>query len=85
MLSPSCYIKNDDSTMFPPYIGISYKVVDAIPIPIVLVSMYRTGIYTNIEMPTFRISLNTGQFLVIPADTGRTCRYIKSFFFFFFF
>ena len=65
--------------------GGNTKVVNTI-----LIGMYRTGTYTSIEMRMFRTSLNTdrightGQFQAILAGIGRTSRYRKRFFFFFF-
>ena len=55
--------------------GKKSKVVDTVP-----ASMYRTGMYTGIEMTTFCTSLNTGrtgQFQAIPISTRHTDRYRK--------
>ena len=66
------------------------KVVRAI-----LASMYRTGTYTGIEIPTFSTGLNTGHIgyvLTIPANfkqyrqvPGVPVSTEKSFYFYFFF
>ena len=37
---------------------------------LVLAGMYRTGTYTDIEMPAFYMSLNTGHVPTIAADFG---------------
>ena len=68
------------------------KVVNIVPIPAVLASMYRTGMYTSIKKSTFRTGLNTGcigYILVIPANIGQyrpvlgiSAGIEKSFFFF---
>ena len=54
-------------------------------------SMYHTGMYTGIETPMFRISLNTGRtghtgrFGATLTDTGRTDQHKKKLFIFFIF
>ena len=49
---------------------VSSKVVDTIPVLAIPISMYRIIMYTDIEIPTFRTSLNTGHILTIPAYFG---------------
>ena len=58
------------------------KVVDTVPVPDVLASMYFIDTYTGIEMPTFHTSLNTGRFWALPANTSCIGRYRKKAFFF---
>ena len=67
---------------------VSSKVVDTILILAIPISMYRIIMYTDIEIPTFRISLNTGHIPTIPAyfEHYRAYRPVpkkKKFFFFF--
>ena len=53
------------------------KVVDTVPVPAILADMYHIGMYTDIEMKTFRTSLNIGctshtsQFWALPASTKK--------------
>ena len=57
-------------------LGFSIKVVD-----IVLTGMYRTGMYTDIEISMLRTSLNIGQFRVV---SGVLVGIERNLFFFFF-
>ena len=60
------------------------KVVDIVPVPAISAGMYRIGMYTGIEMTTFRTDLNisctchTGRFRALSPSTEK-----KPFFFFF--
>ena len=58
------------------------KVVDTVLVPNVPAGMYFIDTYANIEMPTFRTSLNTGRFWVLPANIGCIGRYRKKAFVF---
>jgi len=43
------------------------KVVDTVLVP---AGMYNIGMFTNIEISTFRTGLNTGHVQAIPVDFG---------------
>ena len=45
-----------------------FNVVDTVPIPIVLASMYCTGTYIDIETPMFRTNLNSNHVPAIPTN-----------------
>ena len=70
------------------FVCLHSNVVDIIPVSTVSTSMYCSGMYIGIKIPTFHTGLNTGhtshsgQFRALSASTGRTKQYKKIVFFF---